>query len=506
MLNIWRKSVEEGTVPDQLKTGLITPLYKGGDKTQPKSYRPITLTSHLIKIFERIVCNNIKAYLTKIDAWNENQHGFRKGRSCLTQLLDHYHRIIDALENENSVDVIYLDFCKAFDKVDHEVLLQKLSSIGIRSYALRWIGDFLIGRKQAVCVDGAISSYVDVGSGVPQGSVVGPLLFLIHIADIDYMLKYSEATSFADDTRLLMKVRSYEECAKFQHDLDSVYLWSAQNKMSFNETKFVHLHYSHPKIDAKMNYRGPRGDTILEEQHCRDLGVEMSTDVIFSQHMDEAVLKANRQCSWILRTFSSREPHLMLVLFKQLVLPMLEYCCQLWSPVGLGEIRKIEAVQRSFSNKMSGMENWCYWSRLKLLNLYSLERRRDRYLILYTFKIMKGLVPNLAEENLRIKFEHRGRRGLLCEIPLLNRGAMARYKTLKDRSLAVRGPRLFNCLPSNLRDMNLSLASFKRKLDTFFVNVPDQPPLLGPEYAQPAKSNSVEDQLEELRRKGIFFQ
>ena len=240
--DIWKKSVKEGSIPLILKTGIVSPLHKGGDKTQPNNYRPVTLTSHIIKIFERIVSKILKQYLTKIDVWNENQHGFRQGRSCVSQLLDHYHKIIDALEDEYSVNVIYLDFCKAFDKVDHELLLSKLSTIGIRGNALRWLGNFLIGRKQAVALDGFLSSYAAVGSGVPQGSVIGPLLFLIHIADIDYMLQFSAALSFADDTKLVMKLKNDEDGLNFQKDLESIYHWSLENKMSFNQAKFVHLH------------------------------------------------------------------------------------------------------------------------------------------------------------------------------------------------------------------------------------------------------------------------
>ena len=234
------------------------------------------------------------------------------------------------------------------------------------------------------------------------------------------------------------------------------------------------------------------------------MAIEISGSAKFEHHISELVAKANRQSSWILRTFSSRQPDLMLVLFKQLVLPILEYCCQVWSPSTLGEIRSVESIQRFFTSKIDCLNSEFYWSRLKKLALYSLERRRERYIILYIFKIMKGIVPNLTGENLRITFNDSGRRGLLCHVPILNRSAMARYKTLKDNSLAVRGPRLFNCLPTNIRDVNLSLSSFKRRLDKFLASIPDQPSLPGAQYAQTSKSNTIEDQLEDMRRKGIF--
>ena len=165
---------------------------------------------------------------------------------------------------------------------------------------------------------------------------------------------------------------------------------------------------------------------------------------------------------------------------------------------------KVYTIQRNFTNEIVDMEHLFYWSRLQILDLYSLERRRERYLILYTFKIIKGMVPNLMEESLKITFDYKGRRGLLCNIPLINTGAMAKYKTMKDNSLAVRGPMLFNCLPLNVRDLNLSLLAFKRRLDEFLKVIPDKPSLTGPQYAQTAKSNSIEDHLEDVKRKGLY--
>ena len=172
--------------------------------------------------------------------------------------------------------------------------------------------------------------------------------------------------------------------------------------------------------------------------------------------------------------------------------------------MALGEVRKLESVQRCFTNKIFGINNLCYWSRLESLKLYSLERRRERYIILYIFKIIKGLVPNLTEESFRVRFENRGRRGIMCDIPCINRGAMARYMSLKDDSLCVRGPKLFNCLPAELRDVNFSFESFKRKLDDFLSKIPDKPSLPGPSYSQSARTNSIIDQLDSLRRQEIY--
>ena len=389
---IWKQAMFEERIPAQMKTGIITPIYKGGDKSLPANYRPVSLTSHIVKIFERLMCDKLIEYISEIGVWNENQHGFRKGYSCLSQLMEHHQRIVDILEDGDAVDIVYLDFCKAFDKVDHKILLEKLSSIGVAGSVLLLIGSFLIGRRQAVVVDGYRSEYEEVGSGVPQGSVLGPLLFLIHIADIDKDLKFSSASSFADDTRITMRIRDQRDCGMMQEDLESVYEWARANNMFFNTSKFVHLRYMHPQCNLRndVSYRTSAGDQIGTIQSTKDLGVEMSSTAEFSLQVSQAAKKGQRQAAWILRTFVTRKKFPMLTLFKSLVLPLVEYCCQLWSPAILGDIRAIESVQRNFTSKIDGMESLTYWERLDELGLYSLERRRERYKIIYVFKVLKG--------------------------------------------------------------------------------------------------------------------
>ena len=184
----------------------------------------------------------------------------------------------------------------------------------------------------------------------------------------------------------------------------------------------------------------------------------------------------------------------MLILFKSLVLPRVEYSSQLWSPVNIGKIRRIEAVQRNFTSKIWGMEKLDYWERLKKLQLFSLERRRERYMILYTFKIIENYVPNFASYRFKIGTYQNIRRGRFCSIPALKTRAKAGMKTMVDASFAVMGPRLFNSLPKYLRNFQGSLESFKSKLDKYLRTVPDQPALL--KYpGQSSESNSLLHQL-----------
>ena len=196
LLLLWKKSIELGEIPHKLQFGLVTPIHKGDSRSKAKNYRPIVLTSHLIKVLERVLTSCIMEYLEETRMLNNGQHGFRRTRSCLSQLMNHYQNLINVMESGNAADVIYLDFAKAFDKVDHGLLIKKLSEMGISGLLLRWIHAFLADRFQAVKVEGFISRQARVVSGVPQGTILGPILFLLFVGDIDVDLSFALATSF----------------------------------------------------------------------------------------------------------------------------------------------------------------------------------------------------------------------------------------------------------------------------------------------------------------------
>ena len=203
----------------------------------------------------------------------------------------------------------------------------------------------------------------------------------------------------------------------------------------------------------------------------------MSSSGTFEKQIKSIVSQVRQASGWILRVFSSRSRQLMLQLFKSMVIPIAEYGCQLWSPMSIGQIRKIEGLQRSFTHRIEGMGNINYWERLQELQLYSLERRRERYFIIYIWKIVNGLAPNIDIDGVSISIYRNIRRGLLCRIPSLNNRARARIQTMKENSLVVHGARLFNAMPSEIRESRSELETFKKKLDGFLKTMPDKPAL-----------------------------
>ena len=498
--SLWQSSLDEGKIPATLKHGLVTPIYKGGNKTEPKQYRPVTLTSHIIKTFERLLVTELRKHMQRNKLYNPGQHGFMENRSCLSQLLQYHTEIINALESGQHADTIYLDFAKAFDKVDHHILGMKLEKqFGITGKLLAWIKDFFADRTQSVVVEGVESDKIKVSSGVAQGSVIGPMLFIMFMTDIDQEVDYCQTTSFADDTRMLGKIQTIEDCNKMQRDITKIYSWSKSNNMKFNSSKCVLLRYTHPRQEPlDFTYQDPTGEIIQEKTETRDLGITMSNEADFDVHINNTVNKAKQQMGWILRSFNTREAQPMMTLFKTMILPTIEYCSQLWCPTSIGQIRMIEAVQRTFTSRLQHMEHMNYWERLKYLKLYSLERRRERYMIIYVWKIINGYAPNLDHPN-AITVKDTSRRGPICALPPFN-NTYPKITTLKEKSFAVFGPKLYNCLPRNLREVNCSLPTFKSKLDEFLLTIPDQPAL--PHYYQPSPSNSLIHQLHDQRYQG----
>ena len=270
--------------------------------------------------------------------------------------------------------------------------------------------------------------------------------------------------------------------------------------MSFNSDKFQMLRYRPSTVPVHLpGYIAYDGSQVRECPAVRDLGVGMTSDASFSKHIQDVVNGARDQVSWILRCFATREAGVMMTLYRALVLPRLEYCSILWSPTKAGDIQALEGVQRTYTSKISSLSHLDYYGRLKELGLYSVERRRERFAMLYVFKVIHGLVPNVNEKIMTMRHQ---RRGLLCVVPRVNARASPRVTDAKVSSFCHRGPALFNCLPRCVRDI-ADFDRFKSSVDRFLREVPDEP--RAPQYHRRASSNSVDDQLAALRADGVYL-
>ena len=489
---LWRASLSQGVIPPDLLLVLISPVHKGGSRADPAQYRPVALTSHIVKVFERVLRKGLVAHLEAQGFLPTEQHGFREFRSTLTQLLTHWDKVLDHLESGDTVDVIYTDFSKAFDKCETNVLLHTLRDCGVKGRVGKWIAAFLSPhtRKQVVGVEGRISPLVPVVSGVPQGTVLGPILFLIHIRGISAKLSQgTSSSSFADDTRIMRGVRSTADCAQLQADLQTVYDWAEEVNMKFNSSKFEWVRYTASKEAAPVFvYLGPDKSAIEQKDNLRDLGVRLSSNLSFSLQVEKAVSSASQMVGWGLRTFRGRNSFLLLTVFKSLVQPHLDYCSQLWSPTSQEQINKIERVQKSLVSRVSDtrLQGLSYWDKLSTLRLYSQERRRERYMIIFVWKISQGLVSGYTIP-FTSPYNRTGRKAILHHAP---QSATASVRQARAGTLAVRGAQLFNAMPSSLRNSDHGdVLMFKNHLDIYLLNIPDQPTVAG--LTRAAQSNSL---------------
>ena len=356
-----------------------------------------------------------------------------------------------------------------------------------------WIAAFLDSstRKQAVVVNGQVSELCPVVSGVPQGTVLGPVLFLVHIAGIaDTLSAGTEASSFADDTRVMRGISSVIDCETLQGDLVKVYRWAEHVNMHFNADKFECLRFwVRPGEAPDYTYLAPDNAEIQVKSHLRDLGIEISSDFTFKVHITKTVTSASRLAGWALRTFRRRGVGLMKTLWKCMIQPKLDYCSQLWSPADQLSINTIETVQRHFLSRVVGLETMHHWDRLKTLNLPSQERRRERYMVIFIWKISEGLVKGYD-----LAFGDFGRRGRMAIPNPISSSAPAVIKRAREASLGHKGCQLFNLIPDSVRNMKgTSVDHFKAALDRFLATVPDQPTIEGTSRA--AETNSLLHQL-----------
>ena len=386
LTKIFNYSISQGIVPQDWRDANVVPLFKKCSKKQCQNYRPVSLTSVVGKILEKIVKDFIAKHLNEHELLKDSQHGFTSGRSCLTNLLEFLETVTSNLDEGKDVDLVYLDFAKAFDKVSHIRLYKKLEAHGITDPLLGWVKAWLNDRRQKVLVDGKYSNWGKVTSGVPQGSVLGPVLFLIYINDIDSNL-VSKIGKFADDSKLLKVIESNTDVINLREDLKSLENWSDKWQMQFNIEKcsVMHIGKSNPCSEYKLYDK-----VIKSSEQERDLGVIVDKTLKFSEHCNRIANSANLTLGLIKRNIVSRDKKIITKLYKALVRPKLEYCVQAWRPFLKKDIEKLESVQRRATKLISGCRGLSYEDRLKMSGLVTLEDRRNRGDMIEVYKMLHG--------------------------------------------------------------------------------------------------------------------
>ena len=457
---IFSKSFDSGIVPSDWKEANVSPIFKKGSKSDPANYRPVSLTSICCKIMESIIKDAIVDHLDINKLINGSQHGFMKNKSCLTNLLEFFEVISCAVDQVNAVDLIYLDFAKAFDKVPKLRLLEKLKKHGISGKVWTWINSWLSKRKQRVVLNGLASCWTDVLSGVPQGSILGPILFIIFINDIDAAAKIiTILRKFADDTKAGQIIAGAEDQQKLQACLNNLGEWSQTWGMQFNESKckVIHCGKNNPCYDYEIN-----GKKIVKSDKEKDVGIIIHKSLKPSSQCSAAARTASYVLSQVSRAFHYRDKKVFLSLYKTYVRPHLECCTPAWSPWTLEDKMVLEKVQRRAVNMISGLRSTTYEGKLKELNLLSLEERRHHSDLVQTYKILHK-VNSVEESTWFTRVSNASGRVTRLSADPLNLSKETCRTELRRNFFSQRVIDKWNTLPSEVKTAP-SVASFKRQL------------------------------------------
>ena len=393
LTNIFQQSLKNGEIPDDWKSANVSPLYKKNDRTEAVNYRPVSLTCICCKILEHIVSSNINYHLEEHDIISPNQHAFRKGYSCETQLSHVINDFSKSLDKKKQVDSFILDFEKAFDTVSHDLLKAKLRGYGINRNTLNWIDAFLSNRTQSVVVNGHKSKTSNVISGVPQGTVLGPLLFSLYINDIAKDID-STVRLFADDCVCYRNIDSIEDCEKLQSDINKLSSWAKTWKMRFQSTKCNIMQITKKQNIIDYNYK--LDDTVLEKvESIKYLGVTITNKLSWNSHIRNVCNKANRTLGLLKRNLSKCTKDVKMQAYKGLVRPILEYSSSIWDPYTAILQDKLEATQKRAARFITNNYEYTPGSMTNILDSLDLPTLKDRRTQSRLILFYKGL-QNMA--------------------------------------------------------------------------------------------------------------
>ena len=388
---IFNKSMEEGILPDEFKSTNITPIFKKGRKNIAANYRPINLASVPGKIMEQVIKDRIMAHLHENNIIFDSQHGFMPRRSCTTNLIDYLNVVTKTLDDGASFDAVLVDFQKAFDKVPFDGMLAKSKAHGIAGKLLEWLRNWTEDRHQRVVLNGVSSSWANVLSSVVQGSVLGPILFLMYINDIDIDILSADSdiyiSKFADDTKLGRIINDINDSAKLQKGLNNLVKWCRDWGMSLHPEKCIVMHFGpkNPQFDYYID-----GQKIRSEEVARDLGVHVSVTGDSTAHVEKIAKKAHGVLSQVRRATIVRDRSTVMAMYRSFVRPLLEFAAPAWSPHKRGDVEALEKVQKRCLRMISNLGGMTYEQKLTELNLQTLEDRRLRGDAIEAFKYING--------------------------------------------------------------------------------------------------------------------
>ena len=465
---MFNRTIECGVVPSDWKKGVISPIFKKGSKNIAANYRPISLTCVLCKLMESLLRDHVLNHLIVNNLLSKKQHGFISGRSTVTQLLKYLDKCAQSVATGKVVDAIYLDFEKAFDTVPHQRLIGKLKAYGITGGVLKWITDYLSERTQVVSVNGTESEVGTVLSGVPQGSVLGPLLFVIYINDMLDSVS-SGGLLFADDTKLFREICSELDAMELQEDINKLEAWTKTWLLRFNANK-CHVLTLGKFENILHTHRYKIGEVELEHvSDEKDLGVLIDEDLSFEEHISTKVRKANQIMGLIRRSFTYLDEKSFVKLYTALVRPHLEYAQSVWSPHLKKHQDLIEKVQMRATKLVDHLGGLDYSERLKRLNLPTLAFRRLRGDLIEMYKHFNKYEKAIVSDSFQPKERSNRKHKFQVHERIANDG----LRGIQHNSFYYRTARHWNDLPADVAEAP-SVDAFKNSFDKAMKNNADK--------------------------------
>ena len=444
----------------------VVPIYKQGEISLIKNYRPISILNILSKIFEKLIHRRLYTYLNDNTILNENQFGFRENRSTSQAVLNYFHYVYDRLDNGELVFSIFLDFSKAFDCVSHDVLLHKLSHYGIRGVALDWFKSYLSNRRQYVSIDETVSNSLEIKQGVPQGSVLGPLLFLIYINDFPNISNKFKFTLFADDSTLSCAIprdNILDARESINANLTYVHDWLCVNKLAINadKTKYIIFSYNNCYILPGIKIGRNR---ITSQDKIKFLGIYIDRNLKFNHHLNVISNKCSKSIGVLYRISSFLPFEILRQLYDTLILPHLQYGIEIWGHAHGSS--KILALQkraiRIINSLMYRAHTEHYFTDNRILSIAKLYQYG---ICCYMHKVINGNYVDRQNFHLRTFDDihsYNTRNTNLFYYPLFRH-------TNSQNCFCYIGPKYWNGLPENIRTI-IAHHSFKRYLKQFILD------------------------------------
>ena len=469
--HIFSYSMMTSTVPAIWKQSIIIPIPKCPKSKKAIDFRPISLLCSLSKVLESIICSELNSFINKNHILPESQHGFCKSKSVTTNLLEYFDDISLATEQKKCVDSIYFDLSKAFDKVPHNNLLLKLHNMGIQGSLLQWIKNYLKKRTNIVKVEDSYSDSFDTLSGVPQGSILGPILFTLYISDLPTLCHVDDVqlNLYADDLKAYhIFDPNSPNTEPLQTFIDKFILYCSNNGLEIANDKCSSLHIGIKCQKHSYKINNHIISSVAPQQSIRDLGVLFSSNLKFTDHIDLIIKKGNKMTFAILRSIKSQDPKILINLFNTYIRSILEFASPIWSPHTKINIKKIEKIQKRFLfsvfrrirdthiNK-DRLETPSYIQLLELFKVETLEQRRKKIDLKLFHNIIWGFTR--VKPSKAFNFKKSNTRGEQYKIYIKHCSTTARYN-----SFFVRTARLYQKLPYEIR--NNHPGKFTKLLET----------------------------------------